>query len=88
MNILDRVDASLADFRPHNPREFVALQLARRFGDAANLARYLVASKRHSKRTLLLAAQDARTRHELNRAPMPQLFFEILAERQDGGPAL
>ena len=33
MNILEQIDASLSDFRPHNTREFVALQLARRFND-------------------------------------------------------
>lgn len=86
MDILDRVDQTLADFRPHNPREFVALQLARRFDDLSNLAKYLVAAKRHSKRALLDAAKDARLRHELNRAPISQLFFEILTERdQEGG---
>lgn len=87
MNILERIDASLADFRPHSPREFVALQLARRFDDLPHLARYLLAAKRHSKRAMLDAALDARRRHELNRAPIAQLFFEILDEReqQSGG---
>jgi hypothetical protein len=85
MNILDQVDASLADFRPRNPREFVALQLARRFNDLPNLARYLVAAGQHSKRTMLAAAKDAHLRHELNRAPISQLFFEILTEREQPG---
>ena len=35
MTILDRVEASLADFRPKNQREFVSLQIARRFDDTA-----------------------------------------------------
>jgi hypothetical protein len=87
MHILEHIDAALADFRPHNPREFVALQLARRFNDVPNLARYLVAAKRHSKRTMLDAAKDAHLRHALNRAPIPQLFFEILAEREQPGGA-
>jgi hypothetical protein len=85
MNILEQVDASLADFRPRNPREFVALQLARRFHDLPNLARYLVAAQHHSKRAMLDAAKDARVRHELNRAPLSQLFFEILTEREAQG---
>jgi hypothetical protein len=85
MNILEQVDAALADFRPRNPREFVALQLARRFDDVSNLARYLVAAKRHSKRALLNAAEGARLRHELNRSPISQLFFEILTEREQQG---
>jgi len=81
MTILDRIEASLADFRPRNPREFVALQLARRFDDLPHLAKYLAVAKRYAKRTLLEAAQIARTRHELNRAPLPELFFEVLAEQ-------
>ena len=87
MNILEQIDVSLADFRPHNPREFVALQLARRFNDLPNLPRYLIAAKHHSKRTMLDAAKDARVRHELNRTPIAQLFFEMLAEREQAGGA-
>lgn len=88
MNILEQVEASLAGFRPHSQREYVALQLARRFNDLPNLARYLAASKRHSKRKLLEAAKAARTRHELNRAPISELFFEVLTEweREGGQP--
>lgn len=85
MPILDQIDASLADFRPRNAREFVALQLARRFDDLPHLARYLVAASRHSKRALLGAAQEARLRHELNRAPLADLFFDILSERLPPG---
>lgn len=72
----------MADFRPRTQREFVALQLARRFDDLPNLARYLVVAQHHSKRAMLEAAKIARTRHELNRAPMSQLFFEALAEQE------
>lgn len=88
MNILGQIDASLADFRPRNAREFVALQLARRFKDVQSLPKYLVAAKRFSKRTLLDAAQQARTQHELNRAPIAELFFGILAglEREGTSP--
>lgn len=87
MNILQHLDATLADFRPRTPREFVALQLARRFDDLHNLARYLVVAKQHSKRAMLQAANDARVRHQLNRAPIAELFFEIITERdrQGGG---
>ena len=86
MNVLDHIEQSLADFRPHNPREFVALQLARRFNDLPNLPKYLMAATRYPKRTLLEAAQTARTRHELNRAPLSTLFFEILAEQDTEAP--
>jgi hypothetical protein len=86
MNILEQLDASLADFRPHTPREYVALQLARRFSDLPNLAKYLAAARRYSRRTLLDAANIARTRHELNRTPISELFFEVLAEREEVQP--
>jgi hypothetical protein len=87
MNILEQIDASLADFRPHTPRDFVALQLARRFNDLPSLAKYLVVAKRLSKREMLDAAMDARRRHALNRAPIAQLFFEVLTEREQQGGA-
>jgi hypothetical protein len=84
MTILDRVEASLASFRPANPVEFVALQLARRFDDVHRLPRYLAAAKLHSKHTLLDAAKTALVRHQLNRTPTAELFFEVLAEREKG----
>lgn len=87
MTILDRVEASLASFRPGNPAEFVALQLARRFDDLNRLPRYLAATKQHSKNVLLDAAKTATLRHQLNRVPTAELFFEVLAERQTGGQA-
>jgi hypothetical protein len=87
MTILDQVEASLASFRPGNPAEFVALQLARRFDDLNRLPRYLAAAKRHSKNTLLDAAKTAMLRHELNRTPTADLFFEALAELEKGAPS-
>ncbi len=80
MSILERVEASLAGFRPRTQAEFVALQLARRFDDLHRLPRYLAAARTHSKPVLLHAAKTAMLRHELNRAPTAQLFFEALAE--------
>ncbi len=82
-SILDRVEASLAGFRPQTQAQFVALQLARRFDDLHRFPRYLAAAHRHPKPALLHAAKTAMLRHELNRAPTAQLFFEALAE-QDG----
>jgi hypothetical protein len=86
MTILEHVEAALGDFRPRNEREFVALQLARRFDDLPHLARYLTAAQRYPKRVLLEAAKTARLRHELNRAPLSDLFFEVLAERKEVNP--
>ena len=83
MSILDRVEASLAGFRPRTQSEFVALQLARRFDDLHRFPRYLAAAKTHPKTMLIEAARTALLRHELNRAPVADLFFEVLTE-QDG----
>ena len=85
MTILDRVEASVASFRPGNPAEFVALQLARRFDDLHRLPRYIAAARTHPKRSLMDAAKTAMLRHELNRTPTAELFFEALAEREKGG---
>ncbi|HLG56860.1 MAG TPA: hypothetical protein VI485_16095 [Vicinamibacterales bacterium] len=81
MSILEHVESSLVDFQPKNQREFVALQIARRFDDLKRLPRYLLVAQTHPKRVLLEAAQTAVLRHELNRTPTSELFFEILTER-------
>lgn len=85
MNILEQVEASLHNFRPRNQREYTALQLARRFDDVAHLAKYLGVCKRYSRRQMLTAAKTARARHELNRTPISDLFFEVLGEWEQGG---
>ena len=85
MTILDQTEHSLREFRPRNEREFVALQLARRFDDLRRLPRYLIAAKTFSKRDLLEAAKTARLRAQLNRTPVADLFFEVLAERGEEG---
>jgi hypothetical protein len=84
MSILDRVEAAVASFRPSNPAEFVALQLARRFDDLHRLPRYIAAARTHGKQALFQAGKTAILRHELNRAPTAELFFEALAEREKG----
>jgi hypothetical protein len=78
-SILGRVEGALERFQPRNQREFVALQIARRFSDTHRLARYVLAAKEHPKRVLLEAARLAVLRHELNRTSLSDLFFEILA---------
>lgn len=85
MSILDLVEASLADLQPRNQREFVALQIARRFDDLHRLPRYLLAAHTYPKAVLLDAARTAVLRHELNRTPTADLFFEVLAEHDPGG---
>jgi hypothetical protein len=84
--ILDHVENSLHAFHPRTQREFVALQIARRFHDTHRLAKYLLAAKDHPKRLMLEAARRAMLRHELNRTPLGDLFFEVLAEfDREGG---
>ena len=86
-SILERVNRAMGRFVPKSQREFVALQIARRFHDTHRLARYLLVAKDHPKKLLLEAARVAQLRHELNRAPAGDLFFEVLDEfdRQGGG---
>jgi hypothetical protein len=87
MHILDQIEARVSSFRPRDPCEFVALQLARRFDDLHRLPRYLAATKTHSKDGLLDAARVALLRHTLNRTPTAELFFDVLAGRdQEGQP--
>ena len=82
--ILDRVEGSLMRFRPRNQRQYVALQIARRFHDERRLSRYLNVAEQHPKKVLLEAARLARLRSDLNRTPIADLFFEILSEFADG----
>lgn len=84
MMILDRIEASLADFRPRTQTEFVALQLARRFDDLNRLPRYLAVAKTNTKDALLEAAKIAMLRHSLNRTPTSDLFFEALSDAVAG----
>jgi hypothetical protein len=84
-DILDRVSQTLDDFRPRSGREYVALQIARRFNDTHRLAKYLLVAKDHPKRLMLEAARVALLRRDLNRAPTGDLFFEVLAEFDQGG---
>jgi hypothetical protein len=78
MTILKRVEASLADFHPRNQREFVVLQIVRRFKDEDNLAQYLNVSQEHSKKVLLEAARLAVQRYSAEGPSIPDLFFDLL----------
>ena len=86
MNILNRVEASLQDFRPHTTQEFVALQIATRFQDRAGLARYLNVSRLHSQHMLLDTARVAAQWAATGRAPSPSAAFFRLLEDQPGQP--
>ena len=80
MSILDRVEAGLANFHPRNQREFVVLQIARRFNDEANLARYLNLTHDNPKKLLLEAARLAVQRHQPDGPSLPDLFFELITK--------
>lgn len=82
--ILDSIEHSLANFRPRNGREYAALQISRRFNDTHRLSRYLIAARDHPKRVLMEAARQAMLRRDLNRTPVGDLFFEVLAELAEG----
>jgi len=82
--VLDGVEQSLTNFRPKTGREYVALQIAKRFDDTHRLARYLVVARDHPKRVMLEAARQALLRRDLNRTPAGDLFFEVLAEFDEG----
>ena len=82
--VLDRVDASLRSFQPRTQREFVALQIARRFRDTHRLGRYLVIAQSHPKKVMLEAARLATLRHDLNRVSLGDLFFELIGEFEKG----
>lgn len=79
MPILERVEASLAEFRPKNQREFVALQIARRFDDVDRLAQYLLVAPQHPKRVLLEAARLAASQAGPT-VPAADRFFQLLED--------
>lgn len=86
MPILDTVEDSLVHFRPKTHRQYIVLNIARRFDDLPNLARYLNVCDQHPKNILLEAARRAEGR-ALHEGIRPQeLFFRLLEEwsREEG----
>ena len=86
MPILDTVEDSLAHFRPKTHRQFIVLNIARRFDDLPNLARYLNVCDQHPKNILLEAARRAEARALQESTPPKELFFRLLDEwsREEG----
>ncbi len=80
MPILDIVSESLKDFRPKNQRQFVVLNIARRFNDLFNLARYLNVCERHPKKVLLEAARLAEQQAQAAGNSPVERFFELLSD--------
>lgn len=87
MPILDTVEHSLKHFRPKTHRQLVLLNIARRFDDVSNLARYLNLSDAHPKRVLLEAARLAELHALEDGRSAATWFFDILEDwRQKEGP--
>ena len=86
MSILDTVEHSLRYFRPKTHRQFVVFNIARRFDDLPNLARYLNVSNEHPKRVLLEAARLAERRVLEEGGSPSERFFELLEDwsRKEG----
>ena len=86
MPILDTVEQSLKYFRPKNHRQFVVFNIARRFDDLSNLARYLNLCDQHPKRVLLEAARLAERRVVEEGGSPAERFFELLEgwDRKEG----
>jgi hypothetical protein len=80
MSVLDAVETSLKDFRPKTHRQFVVFNIAMRFNDVPNLARYLNLCY-HPKKDLLEAARGAELESFRTGQPAVEPFFRRLAER-------
>ena len=80
MPILDTVEASLANFRPKTHRQFVVFNIARRFDDLHNLARYLNVCDAHPKRVLLEAARLAERHATVEGGSAIDRFFALLQD--------
>lgn len=81
MPILDLVEDSLKHFRPKTPCQFAVFNIASRFDDLRNLARYLNVCH-HPKPRLLEAARLAEQKAMTEGANRVVTFFELLAEWQ------
>lgn len=80
MSILETVEASLRQFRPKTYRQFVAFNVASRFDDLPNLARYLNVCDRHPKNVQLEAARLAEQRARTSNVHPAELYFALLED--------
>jgi hypothetical protein len=80
MPILDAVEEGLANFRPKSHRQFVVFNIARRFNDLYNLARYLNVCDTHPKKVLLEAARLAERHATLEGGSAIDRFFALVEE--------
>ena len=87
MSILETVENSLKDFRPKTHRQFVVFNIAQRFDDLADLARYLYVCDAHPKKVLLEAARLAEQQALRDHTSPVEMFFKLLAEWRREGAA-
>jgi hypothetical protein len=80
MPILDAVEAGLKDFRPKTHRQFIVFNIATRFDDVPNLARYLNVCD-HPTKVLLEAARLAEQQALRDGRSPIEPFFTLLDER-------
>ena len=78
--ILERVEFSLANFVPRSQREFVVLQIVRRFNEVDRLAFYLNETRDMPKRLILEAARLASQRAASEAVRPAPLFFELVKQ--------
>ena len=64
MPILDAMGDGIEPFRPRTYRQFIVLNISRRFHDLPHLQRYLPLCAEHTSAQLLAAARDAATQGE------------------------
>ena len=80
VDILDAVEHSLDDFRPRTSREFVALQIARRFDDLGRLARFLNIGRDCPKNLMLEAARLAAQQAPADLRQAADRFFDLVEQ--------
>lgn len=78
--ILDAVEHSLANFRPRTGREFVALQIARRFDDLGRLVLYVNVGRDCPKKLMLEAARLATQQTAGDLRQTAERFFQLIEQ--------
>lgn len=80
MSILETVEHSLQHFRPKTHRQFIVFNIARRFDDLSDLARYLNICDLHPKKVLIEAARLAERNAPEDARPPAERFFALLED--------
>lgn len=88
MTILEQVARPSVAFRPKTVREFLALQLARKLGDAENASKYVHALGLCSEELVLRSYHRTLGRSNGSMKPADHFFAELerLAQKEANGP--